>query len=97
MIALCYAMPGEIESLVGKDRVPDAQVAGVSFYHLSGDLVACCGGVGKVNAAMAAQLCIDRYHPTLMLGARPCWHISTSSPKSSTGYIRPPSSSTFSQ
>ena len=69
MIALCYAMPGEIESLVGKDRVPDAQAAGVSFYHLSEDLVACCGGVGKVNAAMAAQLCIDRYHPALMLNA----------------------------
>lgn len=65
-IALFYAMPSEIASLVG-DAAPMDEVAGVKFYHIRHDLIACCGGVGKVNAAMAAQLCIDRFHPDLIL------------------------------
>ena len=67
-IALLYAMPKEINSLI-HDRAPDEVVSGVSFYHLRDDLVACCGGVGKVNAAMATQLLIDRYRPDLIVNA----------------------------
>lgn len=67
MTVLFYAMPGEIESLVGENAKPDEVVAGVSFYTIREDLMACCGGVGKVNAAMAAQVCIDRYAPTLII------------------------------
>ena len=33
------------------------------FYRIREDVVACCGGVGKVNAAMSTQLFIDLYHP----------------------------------
>ncbi len=62
LTALFYAMPGEIASLVG-DEAPMEVVSGVSFYRLGDDRIACCGGVGKVNAAMAAQMLIDRYHP----------------------------------
>lgn len=63
--ALFYAMPSEIASLVG-DAAPMEVVSGVSFYRLGEHRIACCGGVGKVNAAMAAQLLIDRYHPDLI-------------------------------
>lgn len=68
MTVLFYAMPGEIQSLVG-DRQADEVVSGVSFFKLREGLMACCGGVGKVNAAMAAQLCIDRYHPQRIINA----------------------------
>lgn len=67
-IALLYAMPKEIDSLI-HGREPDEIVSGVSFYLLHNDLIACCGGVGKVNAAMATQLLIDRYRPDLIVNA----------------------------
>lgn len=65
-IALFYAMPSEINSLI-HDAAPMEVVHGVSFYRLRDDLIACCGGVGKVNAAMAAALLIERYHPDLII------------------------------
>ncbi len=65
LTALFYAMPGEIASLIG-DAAPMEVVSGVSFYRLGEGRIACCGGVGKVNAAMAAQMLIDRYHPDLI-------------------------------
>ena len=69
-IGLMYAMPGEIESLLAQEGTHLLQtVAGVSFYHIREDVIACCGGVGKVNAAMAAALLIERYHPDLILNA----------------------------
>ncbi len=68
-IALSYAMPGEIESILPRGAAPLETVAGVPFYSIDEKIIACCGGVGKVNAAMATQLCIDRYHPDLILNA----------------------------
>ena len=69
-IGLMYAMPGEIESLLAQEGTHLLQtVAGVSFYHIREDVIACCGGVGKVNAAMAAQLLITLYRPDLILNA----------------------------
>lgn len=66
LIALFYAMPSEIDSLIhGAD--PMETVHGICFYRLRDDLIACCGGVGKVNAAMAAALLIERYHPDLII------------------------------
>ena len=67
-IALLYAMPAEIESLLtGQDAQLLEAVSGVSFYQITDDVIACCGGVGKVNAAMSTQLLIDRYHPDLII------------------------------
>lgn len=66
LIALFYAMPSEIHSLI-HDAEPTETVHGVSFFSLRDDLIACCGGVGKVNAAMAAALLIERYHPDLII------------------------------
>ena len=68
-IALSYAMSGEIESILSPEAQPLEVPAGVPFYQIDRDIIACCGGIGKVNAAMATQLCIDRYHPDLILNA----------------------------
>ncbi len=68
LTALFYAMPSEIESLI-HGAAPAEVVSGVSFYRLRDDLIACCGGVGKVNAAMAAALLMERYHPDLVINA----------------------------
>ena len=53
-IALFYAMPSEIDSLIHGER-PMETIHGVSFYRIRDNMIACCGGVGKVNAAMAAE------------------------------------------
>ena len=68
-IALSYAMSGEIESILSPEAQPLETAAGVPFYTIERDIIAYCGGVGKVNAAMATQLCIDRHHPDLILNA----------------------------
>ena len=68
-IALMYAMKAEIASLLGEDAVPLETVAGAEFYRIRPNVTACCGGIGKVNAAMSAQLLIDRYHPDLVINA----------------------------
>ena len=69
-IALAYAMPEEIESLLAAAgaRVLET-VCGVAFYEIEPDIIAYAGGIGKVNAAMAAQLCLDRYHPDWVVNA----------------------------
>ena len=66
-IGLLYAMKGEIESLLTEETPLLQEKAGVLFYRIQEDIIACCGGVGKVNAAMATQLFIDLYHPDLIL------------------------------
>lgn len=69
-IALAYAMAGEIESLLTATGAKLLEtVHGVPFYEIEKDLIAYAGGIGKVNAAMAAQLCIDRYQPDWMINA----------------------------
>lgn len=69
-IGLIYAMRGEIESLLTNENASPLQtVAGVSFYQIRPNVVACTGGVSKVNAAMAVQLLISLYHPDLIVNA----------------------------
>ncbi len=69
-IGLLYAMTGEIESLLTNENAQPLQtVAGVPFYQIRENVIACAGGVGKVNAAMATQLMISLYHPDLILNA----------------------------
>ena len=50
LTGLLYAMKGEIESLLPESAEPEKTVAGVPFYRIRENVVACCGGVGKVNA-----------------------------------------------
>ena len=65
-IALFYAMPSEIGSLI-HDAQPEETIHGVPFYRIRDNVIACCGGVGKVNAAMSAALLIQHYQPDLIL------------------------------
>lgn len=69
-IGLAYALEGEIKSIL---RTADAKlletVSGVAIYEIAPDVLAYVGGVGKVNAAMSAQLFIDRYHPDWIVNA----------------------------
>ena len=69
-IGLIYAMTLEIESLLTNENAQPLQtVAGVPFYRIRDNVIACAGGVGKVNAAMATQLMISLYQPDLILNA----------------------------
>ena len=55
-IGLQLAMPSEFRALPGASSLtPFETVSGVDFYRFSPDIIACTGGVGKVNAAMAAE------------------------------------------
>ena len=69
-LGLVYAMRSEVESLL---KLMDGKllelVSGVSIYSLGENIIAAAGGVGKVNAAMATQLLIDRYAPELIFNA----------------------------
>ena len=69
-LGLIYAMPTEIEQLLTLTEGKKLEtVSGVSFYALGENIIAAHGGVGKVNAAMAAQLMIDRYAPEALFNA----------------------------
>ena len=68
-IALAYAMPEEIASILPSGARAAETAAGVPFYPIEDGIFAYCGGIGKVNAAMAAQLCIDRFHPDWIVNA----------------------------
>ena len=69
-IGLIYAMTGEIESLLTQEIAQPMEVASdVPFFRINGHIIACAGGVGKVNAAMATQLMIDRHRPDLIINA----------------------------
>ena len=70
MIGLAYALKGEIKSMLhSADAKPLETVAGVSVYEIEPGILAYLGGVGKVNAAMSAQLFIDRFHPDWIINA----------------------------
>ena len=69
-IALYYAMPGEIASLIAQGATLERETAGVKFYRVPAkkhEVIAVAGGVGKVNAAMATQLVISLFAPDLII------------------------------
>ena len=76
-IGLAYAMAGEIESLLrqGEGKLLET-VAGVSVYEIEPGILAYTSGVGKVNAAIGAQIFIDRYQPDWIVnaGVAGCYH-----------------------
>ena len=70
MSGLAYALKGEIRSMLrSADAKPLETVAGVSVYEIEPGILAYLGGVVKVNAAMSAQLFIDRFHPDWIINA----------------------------
>ncbi len=69
-IALQFAMPAEFHALPGaRDLEPFETVSGVPFYQVAPDILACAGGVSKVNAAMSAEILCLRYGVDLILNA----------------------------
>lgn len=70
MIGLAYALKGEIKSMLhSADAKPLETAAGTAVYEIEPGILAYLGGVGKVNAAMSAQLFIDRFHPDWIINA----------------------------
>ncbi|MCI2058569.1 MAG: 5'-methylthioadenosine/S-adenosylhomocysteine nucleosidase [Oscillibacter sp.] len=69
-IAIQLAMPAELRALPGMSGAePDEIVSGVPVFRIEPDLLAVCGGVGKVNAAMATELLCLRFGTELILNA----------------------------
>ena len=69
-LALQFAMPAELHALPGAgDLAPIDTVSGVPFYEVAPGLLACCGGVSKVNAAMAAEILCLRFGVECILNA----------------------------
>lgn len=61
-LGVLYAMAREAQGLLDKLSARELETAaGIPFYALPGGHVLAVGGVGKVNAAMAAQLLMDRF------------------------------------
>ncbi len=69
-VGLQFAMPVEFRALPGAgDLQPVETVSGVPFYEVAPGLLACPGGVSKVNAAMAAEIFCLKYGVDLILNA----------------------------
>ena len=69
-IGLQFAMPAELHALPGaKELEPFEVVSGIPFYRVAPEIIACAGGVSKVNAAMAAQILCMKYGVDLILNA----------------------------
>jgi adenosylhomocysteine nucleosidase len=69
-IGLQFAMPAEFHALPGaRELQPAETVSGVPFYAPAEGIVACAGGVGKVNAAMAAEILCLKYGVDLIVNA----------------------------
>lgn len=67
-IGLQFAMPVEFHALPGaKDLEAFETVSGVPFYRLAPNVVACASGIGKVNAAIGAELMCQRQGVDLIL------------------------------
>ena len=69
-IGLQFAMPAELHALPGaRDWMPAETVSGIPIFRPAPGIVACAGGVSKVNAAMAAELLCLRYGVDLIVNA----------------------------
>ena len=69
-IGLQFAMPAEIHALPGFETFPLTEtVSGVPFYEVAPNIIACAGGVSKVNAAMAAEILCLKFDVDMILNA----------------------------
>ena len=69
-IGLQFAMPAELHALPGaREWTPFETVSRVPVFEAAPGIIACAGGVSKVNAAMAAELLCLRYGVDLILNA----------------------------
>ena len=69
-VGLQFAMPAELHALPGAaDLTPVETVSGIPFYEVAPHILACAGGVSKVNAAMAAEIFCLKYGVDLIVNA----------------------------
>ncbi|WP_312612325.1 5'-methylthioadenosine/S-adenosylhomocysteine nucleosidase [Oscillibacter sp.] len=69
-VALQFAMPAELHALPGARELPAIEtVSGIPFFEVAPGILACAGGVGKVNAAAAAEILCLRFGAELILNA----------------------------
>ena len=69
-IGLQFAMPKEFHAMPGAADIKEFEnISGVPFYRLAPDIIACAGGIGKVNAAMAAEILCLKYNVDLIVNA----------------------------
>jgi len=69
-VALQFAMPAELHALPGARELPVIEtVSGIPFFEVAPGILACAGGVGKVNAATAAEILCLRFGAELILNA----------------------------
>ena len=69
-VAIQFAMPAELHALPGaRELAPFETVAGIPFFEPAPGILACAGGVGKVNAAIAAAILCRRFGADLILNA----------------------------
>ena len=69
-VGLQFAMPAELHALPGAaDLTPFETVSGIPFYEVAPHILACAGGVSKVNAAMAAEIFCLKYGVDLIVNA----------------------------
>ena len=70
-IGLQFAMPAEFHALPGaKELEAFETVSGVPFYEAAPGIIACAGGVSKVNAAMAAEILCLKYGVDMIVNGR---------------------------
>ena len=67
-IGLQFAMPSELRALP-EICEPFETLSGVPFFEIEPDIIACAGGVGKVNAAMSAEILCLKYGVDLPTGS----------------------------
>lgn len=69
-VAIQVAMPAEFHALPGaKTLQPIESISGVPFFEPAPGIIACAGGVGKVNAAITAEILCRRFGAELILNA----------------------------
>jgi len=69
-IGMLFAMRSEFSAMPGADSFPLLEtVAEMPVYEVAPDILACIGGVSKVNAAMATQVLCMKYGVDLVLNA----------------------------
>ena len=69
-IGLQFAMVSELHALPGaKDLTPFETISGIPFFQIAPDIIACAGGISKVNAAMAAEIFCLRYGVDMIINS----------------------------
>ncbi len=69
-IGLQFAMPAEFHAMPGAaDMKEFEKIAGAPFYEIQPDIIACAGGIGKVNAAMSAEILCLKFHADMIVSA----------------------------